>query len=80
MGVNYHGKKFYNIGPWQAFPVWYNVGEEGSKSEMLPWASPGSTKANRREPKTCCGRVFNCKLGCFNNVHAFIYVDARPHL
>ena len=25
----------------------------------------GSTKANGREPKSCLGRVFNFKLGCF---------------
>ncbi len=41
---------------------------------------PGSAKANRREPKTCLGRVFSYKLGCFNNVHVFIHVDVRPHL
>ncbi len=37
-------------------------------------------KANGRKPKSCLGRVFNYKLGCFDNVHVFIYVDARPHL
>jgi len=30
---------------------------------------PGSKKANWREPKTCLGRVFNYKLGCFEDVH-----------
>jgi hypothetical protein len=25
----------------------------------------GSAKANGREPKSCLGRVFNFKLGCF---------------
>jgi hypothetical protein len=35
---------------------------------------------NGREPKTCLGRVFNHKLGCFNDVHEFVYVDAHPHL
>ncbi len=39
----------------------------------------GSAKANRREPKTCLGRVFNYKLDCFNDVHVLIYVDAHPH-
>jgi hypothetical protein len=29
----------------------------------------GSAKANRREPKTCLGQVFNYKLGCFDDVH-----------
>ncbi len=28
-----------------------------------------SARANRREPKTYLGRVFNYKLGCFENVH-----------
>ena len=40
----------------------------------------GSAKANRREPKSCLGRVFKYKLGCFDDVHVFIYVDAQPHL
>jgi hypothetical protein len=26
---------------------------------------PGSAKANGREPKSCLGRVFNFKFGCF---------------
>jgi hypothetical protein len=41
---------------------------------------PGSTKANERVPKTCLGRVFNYKLGCFDGVHVFIYVDACTHI
>jgi hypothetical protein len=40
----------------------------------------GSAKADGREPKTCLCRVFKYKLGCFDDVHVFIYVDARPHL
>ncbi len=40
----------------------------------------GSAKANGREPKTCLGRVFNYKLGCFDDVFVFIYVYALPHL
>ncbi len=40
----------------------------------------GSVKANGREPKTCLGRVFNYKLGCFDDVYLFNYVDIRPHL
>jgi hypothetical protein len=40
----------------------------------------GSAKANGREPKTCLGRVFNNKLGCFDDAHVPVYVDARPHL
>ncbi len=43
-------------------------------------ASSGSAKANGREPETCLGRVFNYKLGCFNDVHVLIYVYACPYL
>jgi len=39
-----------------------------------------SVKAYGREPKTCLGRVFIYKLDCFDDVHVFTYVDARPHL
>jgi hypothetical protein len=39
-----------------------------------------SPAGSAREPKTCLGRVFNFKLGCFNDVHVFIYVDTHPHL
>jgi len=31
-----------------------------------------------REPKTCSG--LSSKLGCFDDVHVLIFVDARPHL
>ncbi len=44
------------------------------------YQKPGSVKANGREPTTCLGRVFNYKLGCFESVHAFIYVDTHPRL
>jgi hypothetical protein len=37
-------------------------------------------RANGRDPKTCLDRVFNCKLGCFDDVHIFVYVDAYPYL
>ena len=40
----------------------------------------GSAKVNGREPKTCLGRVFDYKLGCFDDVFVFIYVDALPYL
>ncbi len=39
------------------------------------YSTTGSTKANVREPKTCSGRVFNYKLGCFDDVHVLIYVE-----
>jgi hypothetical protein len=42
--------------------------------------APGSIRASAREPKTCLGQVFIDKLGCFDDVHVLIYVDARPHL
>jgi hypothetical protein len=45
-----------------------------------PHHSPGSAKANGREPKTSLGRVFNFKLGCFDDVWVLIYADACPHL
>ncbi len=47
---------------------------------IVSWLCPGSAKANGREPKTYLGRVFNYKLGRFNDVNVFVYVDARPHL
>jgi hypothetical protein len=40
----------------------------------------GSPKANGRESKTFLGLVFNYKLGCYNDVHVFVYVDTHPHL
>jgi hypothetical protein len=55
----------------------------------LPWPSntnrnnpicAGSTKANRRQPKTGLGRVFNFKFVCFDDARVLIYVDAHPHL
>jgi len=42
--------------------------------------SSGSAKANGIEPNTGLGRVFNFKLGCFDDVHVLIYADACPHL
>ncbi len=53
---------------------------EGESTLLIFHWQWGSAKANGREPETCLGRVFNYKLGCFNDVHVFIYVDARPHL
>jgi hypothetical protein len=53
------------------------IEQEDKDLEML---IPGSTKADRREPKTCLGQVFSYKLGCFDDVHLLIYVDAHPHL
>jgi hypothetical protein len=47
---------------------------------FLDWVVSGSAKAIGREPKTCLHQVFNYKLGCFNDLHAFIYVDAHPRL
>jgi hypothetical protein len=38
----------------------------------------GSAKASGREPKTGLGRVFNYKLGCFDDVH--VYTDVHPYL
>ncbi len=41
---------------------------------------PGSVKANRREPKTGLGQVFNFRLGCFDDVSVLIYADTHPRL
>jgi len=43
-------------------------------------AGGSSLKANGREAKTCLGQVFNYELGCLDDVHVLIYMDARPHL
>jgi hypothetical protein len=32
---------------------------------VLAKTNAGSTKANRRYPKSCLGHIFNYKLGCF---------------
>ena len=40
----------------------------------------GSTKANRREPKSCFGRVFNFKLGYFVMCTIARPIQARPSL
>ena len=37
-------------------------------------AVAGSAKANGREPKTGLGRVFNYKLGCYDDLHVLMYV------
>jgi hypothetical protein len=43
-------------------------------------AVSGSAKANGREPKTGLDRVFNFKVGCFDDVRVLIYADVHPHL
>jgi len=40
----------------------------------------GSAKTNGREPKTGLGRVFNYKLGCYDDVHVIMYADAHSYL
>ncbi len=37
-------------------------------------------KSNRREPKSCLGRVFNFKIGCFGDVNVLSCVEACRHL
>jgi len=32
------------------------------------------------KPKTGLGRVFNYKLGCYDDVHVIMYTDAHPYL
>jgi hypothetical protein len=60
---------------WRSTRISWRV---GPCQEFLAYS--GSAKANRREPKTCMGRVFHYKLDCFDDVHELIYVVARPHL
>ncbi len=36
-----------------------------NKIKIVLLLALGSAKANGREPKSCLGRVFNFKLGCF---------------
>ncbi len=47
---------------------------------MFDYHKMVSAKANERETKTCLDQVFNYKLGRFNDVNVFVYVDALPHL
>jgi hypothetical protein len=58
-------------------PVPYNLIK---LMNIIIFKKSGSAKANRKEPETYFGRVFNHKLGCYNDVHVIICVDARPHL
>ncbi len=39
---------------------------------MIDIVTLGSAKANGKEPKTGMGRVFNFKLGCFDDVRVLI--------
>jgi hypothetical protein len=34
------------------------------ESGLEPWTRVGSVGMNRRDPKSCLGRVFKSKLGC----------------
>jgi len=44
------------------------------------YVKAGRAKASGREPKTGLGRVFNYKLGCYDDVHVIMYTDAHPYL
>ncbi len=59
--------------PYEIILIWNNVVQ--NKTMKM-----GSAKANRSKPKTGLGRVFNFKLGGFDNSSGVICVDARPHL
>jgi len=48
--------------------------------DTLNYIYPGRAKANGREPKTGLSRVFNYKLGCYDDVHVLMYADAHPYL
>jgi hypothetical protein len=41
-------------------------------------ARVGSEKAKEREPNTFLGRVFNYRLGCFDDVHVFYLFVCIP--
>jgi hypothetical protein len=47
---------------------------------MIWWSKPGSTKAYRREPRSCMGWVFNFKLGCLCMSAIAWHIQAPPHL
>ncbi len=38
---------------------------EGAMKELFVCVCVGSTITNGREPRSCLGRVFNSKFGCF---------------
>ncbi len=67
----------------------FNVIESFKKSQIIlkngtrickKYMSPGSVKANRREPKSCLGWVFNFKSGCFVICTIAWPIKARPSL
>ncbi len=49
-----------------------------NKAPSMKTGLRGLNIDSMREPKSCLGRVFNYKLGCFNDVHVFIYVFVCP--
>ncbi len=49
-----------------------NICEVFKTALNFDYATLGSAKAHGREPKTCLSRVFNYKLGCFDDVYVFI--------
>jgi hypothetical protein len=40
----------------------------------------GARKLTGENLKTGLGRAFNCKLGCYDDVHVIMYTDAHPYL
>jgi hypothetical protein len=67
----------------------FNVIESFKKSQIIlkngtrickKYMSPGSVKANRRGPKSCLGRVFNFKSGCFVICTITWPIKTRPSL
>ncbi len=67
----------------------FNLIESFKKSQIIlknrtrickKYMSPGSAKANRREPKSCLGRVSNVKSGCFVICTIAWPIKARPSL
>ncbi len=52
------------MGRLLALPTNNRLGRRGlPRKNNLAYS--GSSKANGREPRSCLGRVFNLKLGCF---------------
>ncbi len=49
--------------------AYYDMATITAVKSFAEQASAGSVKVIGREPKTCLGRVFNYKLGCFEDVH-----------
>ncbi len=59
--------------------LWLNIFSEPCSS-LLNIFTRGVQNPMGKNLKLVLGRVFNNKLGCFNDVHVLVYVEARPQL